>query len=60
MLGPTLYEQTISAVDAVSAVSQAKLIEVDMDALGANAVYVSAEDGSAVWSLHTPFAPASE
>lgn len=52
LLGPTLYEQAIEAPDKLVAVAVARAIDVDMAALGANAVYLANEEGRAVWSLH--------
>ncbi|GJE24817.1 hypothetical protein JHFBIEKO_5296 [Methylobacterium mesophilicum] len=52
MLGPDLYRQTFEAADDAGAVAAAKRIDLDLAALGANAVYVSAADGRAIWSLH--------
>lgn len=54
MLGPTLHEQTIEAPTAEAAIAFARTIDLDMTALGANAVYVTTiDDGRAIWSLHT-------
>ena len=52
MLGPDLHRQVFAAQDDSAAVAAAKLIDLDLIGLGANAVYVSAEDGRAIWSLH--------
>ncbi|MBE7198847.1 MAG: hypothetical protein INR70_13740 [Parafilimonas terrae] len=53
-LGPTLHSQVIEAPDADAAIAIARTIYLDMTALGANAVYLTApEDGRAIWSLHT-------
>ncbi|MCJ2060910.1 hypothetical protein MKL09_30860 [Methylobacterium sp. J-048] len=52
MLGPDLYRRAFAAADDAGAVAAAKRIDLDLAELGANAVYVSAEDGRAIWSLH--------
>ncbi|MCJ2125330.1 hypothetical protein [Methylobacterium sp. J-077] len=52
MLGPDLYRHAFAAKDDSDAVAAAKRIDLDLTQLGANAVYVSAEDGRAIWSLH--------
>ncbi|MGV7031267.1 hypothetical protein [Methylobacterium symbioticum] len=52
ILGPTLYEQRVEAPDKHVAVAVARAIDIDMEALGANAVYLTNEEGRAIWSLH--------
>ena len=53
-VGPTLHAQVIEAATADQAIAQARKIDLDMAALGANAVYLATpEDGRAIWSLHT-------
>lgn len=53
-LGPTLHSQVIEAPTADAAIAIARTIDLDMTALGANAVYLTAsDDGRAIWSLHT-------
>ncbi|MDP4006430.1 hypothetical protein [Methylobacterium sp. NEAU K] len=52
MLGPDLHRQAFEAKDDSEAVAAAKQIDLDLPGLGANAVYVSAQDGRAIWSLH--------
>ena len=53
-VGSTLHGQVIEAASADEAIAQARRIDLDMNALGANAVYLSApEDGRAIWTLHT-------
>ncbi|WP_447713612.1 hypothetical protein [Methylobacterium brachiatum] len=52
MLGPDLYRQPFEAAGDAAAVVAAKRIDLDLAELGANAVYVTAEDGRAIWSLH--------
>lgn len=53
-LGPTLHQQIVEAPTVEAAIATARMIDLDMAALGANAVYVSAfDDGRAIWSLHT-------
>lgn len=57
VIGPTLYEHTIAAADDDAAVKQARALDLDLSAVGANAVYLAAPDGRAVWSLHVAGAP---
>lgn len=52
-LGPTLHAQAVEAPTPDAAVALARGIDLDMDELGANAVYLTApEDGRLIWSLH--------
>lgn len=52
-LGPTLHTQVIEAPSADAAIAIARTVDLDMTALGANAVYLTApDDGRAIWSLH--------
>jgi hypothetical protein len=53
-LGPTLHTQVIEAPTADAAIRIARMVDLDMTVLGANAVYLTApDDGRAIWTLHT-------
>lgn len=53
-LGPTLHTQIIEASSAEDAIAMALAIDLDMEALDANAVVVrSREDDRIIWILHT-------
>lgn len=51
MLTPPLYEQAIEAANAREAVEQAKRIDVEVSKLGGNALYLTDEQGTVLWSL---------
>lgn len=56
--GPTLHTQVVEAPTPDAAVALAQGIDLDMEALGANAVYLTApEDGRPIWSLHAAQVP---
>lgn len=52
ILGPTLYEQEIEAADGREAIAIARAIEIDLEALGGNAVYLMGPAGLPLWTLH--------
>lgn len=52
VIGPSLYEHTIVAADDDAAIEQARMLDLDLAETGANAMYLAASDGRAVWSLH--------
>ncbi|WP_146074057.1 MULTISPECIES: hypothetical protein [unclassified Methylobacterium] len=53
-VGPTLYTQIVEAFTVEIAIATARTIDLDMAALGANAVFLKArESGRIVWTLRT-------
>lgn len=48
---PPLAEHAVDADDPREAVCRARLIDVDMDALGANAILLVDATGNILWSL---------
>jgi hypothetical protein len=52
-VGTTLHAQGDEAATADESIAQARRIDLALDALGANAMYLSApEDGRAIWTLY--------
>ncbi|MCP2082255.1 UNVERIFIED_ORG: hypothetical protein J2W74_003441 [Methylorubrum zatmanii] len=62
MIGPTLHEQMITAPTIHEAVASALRIEIDIDIerLGGNALYLVDNAERPLWSLHAPSGPPDE
>lgn len=54
VIGLTLDQRIIVASGDAAAIEQAHTLELDLNPIGANAVYLTSPDGRAIWSLHIP------